>query len=445
MRKKWYKFLGSLMAVTIACSSVPLTVTAKEAEFDENIIVSTSVTGGKLRDLVSGHVGDAKAKVVEEYDSGMALVNVKGKGKLESVLSELQSAPAIEFAQKDYVVTCEEETRFMEPKDSFFVYQWGLHNFGQLIGDYGVKGEDVNVLPAWNITQGSEDVLVGVLDSGIDITHEDLQNSIFVNRKEIPGNGVDDDHNGYIDDITGWDFLHNDNTVYDDPNEDFHGTYVAGIIAADKNETGISGVAPNVKIMPLKFISTTDGSTSNAIKAIEYASKMGVDIMNCSWGGTEYNKALKKAMKKSKMLFVCSSGNEAACTDETPYYPTCFNINNIISVGAMDNQGTWARFGNYGEDVDVVAPGVNVIGTAPGNGYLFGSGTSFAAPYVTGVAALVKSVKPDSTYKVMKKAIVQNVVVEEQFKDKVNTSGRVDAYHTIQYVLDKYKIKASTR
>lgn len=441
MTKKWHKFLGGMMAATVACSSISFPAQAKEPEFHENIIVAATVTGDSLRELISSHVGNAKAKVVEEYDSGMALVKVTGKGSVETVLSNLQSASGIEFAQRDYVVSCQQETGYIEPQDSFFAYQWGLHNYGQLIGDYGVKGEDVNVLPAWNITEGNEHVVVGILDSGIDITHEDLQNSIYVNKKEIPGNGIDDDRNGYIDDVTGWDFAHDDNTVFDEPNEDFHGTYIAGIVAADSNQTGIAGVAPDVKILPLKFITTADGNTSNAIKAIEYADKMGVDIMNCSWGGTAYNKALKKAMKKSKMLFVCSSGNEGECTDKTPYYPTCFDINNVISVGAMDNQGTWARFGNYGKQVDVVAPGVNVIGTAPGNSYLFGSGTSFAAPYVTGIAALIKSVKPDARAKMMKKAIEQNVVKEKQFKGKVHTSGRVDAYKTLQYIVKKYKIK----
>ena len=446
-------------------------VNAEEKEMDTNVIVASDFTKEELENLISKNIDNVETEVTEQYEFGMMLVNIKGKGDVASILSEIEEESGVEFAQQDYEVSCEVNLQETVPQDNYFDYQWGLHNYGQLIGNFGIVGVDINVLPVWKITEGSQDVVGGVLDTGVDINHEDLQGSIYVNQNEIPDNGIDDDANGYIDDVNGWDFLNDDNTVYDsvygdlhgtyvvggvldtgvdinhedlqgsiyvNQNEipdngidddangyiddvngwdflnddntvydsvygDLHGTYVAGILAADKNNIGICGVAPNVQIMPLKFIDTSNGKTSDAMKAIQYAERMKVDIINCSWGGYGYNKALKKTMKNSKILFVCSSGNEANCTDEREVYPTCLNINNIITVGVIDNQGNMPNFSNYGSDVDVAAPGLNVIGTTPGNGYLIGSGTSFAAPYVTGIAALNKSVKQDSTYKQIKK------------------------------------------
>lgn len=442
MKKSWGGKLFGLLVLTVigSCVNLSTVVNAEEKEMDTNVIVASDFTKEELENLISKNIDNVEAEVTEQYEFGMMLVNIKGKGDVASILSEIEEESGVEFAQQDYEVSCEVNLQETVPQDNYFDYQWGLHNYGQLIGNFGIVGVDINVLPAWKITEGSQDVVVGVLDTGVDINHEDLQGSIYVNQNEIPDNGIDDDANGYIDDVNGWDFLNDDNTVYDSVYGDLHGTYVAGIVAADKNNIGICGVAPNVQIMPLKFIDTSNGKTSDAMKAIQYAERMKVDIINCSWGGYGYNKALKKTMKNSKILFVCSSGNEANCTDEREVYPTCFNINNIITVGVIDNQGNMPNFSNYGSDVDVAAPGLNVIGTTPGNGYLIGSGTSFAAPYVTGIAALIKSVKQDSTYKQIKKAIVKHVVVEDGLQGKVNTSGRVDAYAALKYVMDKNKL-----
>ncbi|WP_313076155.1 S8 family peptidase [Lacrimispora sp.] len=439
MNKRLINGILSLLILTIISSmNSSMDSYAQEKDINTKIIVASNAIGEELTNLLADNIDGVKVKVLEQYDTGMFLVELNGKGNIDNILTEIENKPNVEFAQLDYKVSCEENLEKLEPKDSYYIYQWGLHNSGQIIGDYGVEGIDINVLPAWNITEGSKDVIVGVLDSGVDIDHEDLQGSIFVNPNEISNNGIDDDQNGYIDDVNGWNFINNDNVVFRSLQEDFHGTFIAGIIAANKNNIGICGVAPNVKIMPLKFISATSGNTSDAIKAIDYAIKMKVDIINCSWGGYDYNKALKKAMKRSKILYICSSGNEANSTDEKEVYPTCFNINNILTVGAIDNQGLMEKFSNYGNDVDVAAPGMNVVGTIPGNGYAFGGGTSFAAPYVTGIAALIKSVKPESTFKQLKKAIVKNVNFDNELQGKINTSGRVDAYKSVKYAIDNY-------
>ncbi|MFA9375862.1 MAG: S8 family peptidase [Lachnotalea sp.] len=445
MRNKISKILGNLLIMVIAIVLVKINVNASnkesESQLNCNVIVGSEIQADTLANQISVTINNVDIEVLHQYDSGMTLINLKGKGNLDNILAKIESESGVEFAQPDYNLSYDYSTDSIEPQDTYFTYQWGLNNDGQLIGDYGVKGVDINILPAWQITEGSSQVVVGVLDSGIDINHEDLKDATYVNTGEVPDNGIDDDNNGYIDDVNGWDFYNNDNSVYDDVYLDFHGTFIAGILAASKNEIGICGVAPNVKIMPLKFISGDKGNTSDAIRAIEYAQNKGVEIINCSWGGTEYNKALKKAMKKSKILFVCSSGNKGYDTNVTKFYPTCFNINNIITVGAINHRGEMESFSNYGDDVDVVAPGMNVVGTTPGNGYLFGSGTSFAAPYVTGIAALIKSVKPDSTYKDIKKAIVKHVVVGDELNNKVNTSGRVDANKALEYVIHKYNLQ----
>jgi len=258
-----------------------------------------------------------------------------------------------------------------------------------------------------------------------------LKEAVYINKNEIPNNNVDDDNNGYVDDISGWDFINDDKSVYDDFNEDLHGTFVAGIISARKNNVGICGVAPKVKIIPLKILHGEKGKTSNAIKAIEYAEKMGVEIMNCSWGGNEYNEALKRKMESSNIIFICSSGNEGANLNEKKVYPTCFENKNVLSVGAINNKGEWADFANYGKNVDVAAPGVLIISTIPQNRYHILSGTSFAAPYVTGIATLLKSVVVDIKGEEIKNVIEKSVIVDEKLKEKVKTCGRVDAYRAL--------------
>lgn len=238
---------------------------------------------------------------------------------INQVINELKKNQDVEYAHPNYKLF----TNAL-PNDQQFSQQWGLLNSGQVIsGQAGTPGIDINILEAWNITKGRPDVLIGVLDSGIDINHIDLKSNIFVNTKEIIGNGIDDDNNGYVEDISGWNLLNDNNSVYESSSLDMHGTHIAGIIAAAANDEGISGVAPNVIILPLKFISGTSGYTSDAIEAIEYAKTLGIKILNCSWGGTDYNPALKDAMQNAGILFVCAAGNSAADVSTAPIYPAC--------------------------------------------------------------------------------------------------------------------------
>lgn len=343
---------------------------------------------------------------------------------LYKLADSLKDDPYVEYVQPNYPLSI-----LATPADPLFDQQWGLYNTGQEAGgEAGRPGVDINIQPAWNLTKGSQEVIVGILDSGIDIYHEDLRDNIYCNTGEIPGNGIDDDNNGYIDDVNGWDFFNEDSTIYDGAAYDMHGTAVAGIIAAANNDKGITGVAPNIKIMPLKFIHGTTGYTCDAIRAIEYAMLKGVKIINCSFGGSDNNYALKDAIKNSGILFVAAAGNRGGNTMTHPTYPACFDLPNVLGVASINNQGVRSRFSGYGPYIDIAAPGEQIMTTMPGNKYDLFTGTSVSTPHVTGVAALLKSHIPSLSYREITDRILGNAVVCSTLQGKVTSNGRVDAY-----------------
>ncbi|MCM0647402.1 S8 family serine peptidase [Clostridium swellfunianum] len=288
--------------------------------------------------------------------------NIPKNTNLENIINKLKLEKNIEFAQPNYIYY--PDSFSTDPRASEL---WGLENNGQGInGRAGVSGVDLDITKAWTQTKGSESVVVGVIDTGIDINHPDLKDRIWTNTGEVPGNGIDDDGNGYIDDVNGWDFYNNDNSVYDVKDGDKHGTHVAGTIAASLNNVGVVGVAPKVKIMPLKFLGPFGGSTFDAVKAISYAKNKGVKVLNNSWGGSGYDYLLKDAIDSCNALFVAAAGNEENNNDVTPSYPASYSSSNILSVAAIDNRGNLASFSNFGAtSVDVAAPGVNILSTIP--------------------------------------------------------------------------------
>lgn len=349
------------------------------------------------------------------------------------MLEELAADPAIEYIEPNYRLY---PLGTPISGDNYAANQWGLKNYGQIINGYtGVAGIDINLETAWLITQGDPDVLVAVIDTGVDISHPDLVGSMWINANEIPANGVDDDENGFIDDYCGWDFNNKDNSVFDSATEDRHGTHCSGTIAATCNLVGITGVAPGVKILPLKFMNTGGGDTADAIAAIEYARTAGAKIVNCSWGGADDSIALRDAIASSDMLFIAAAGNEGKNIDDIPLYPASFDLPNIITVAAIDNQGKLASFpsngasSNFGpQSVDVAAPGLYIYGTLPENKYGYLSGTSMAVPHVSGIAALVASAGyTDIT--VIKQRILISAGLNPlpSLSGKILTGGLVDA------------------
>lgn len=270
---------------------------------------------------------------------------------------------------------------------------------------WGLKKSDA--ARAWSVTQGSKLTIVAVIDTGIDIHHEDLKSNLWVNPgesgKDVQGrdrsaNGIDDDRNGFIDDVHGWNFVANNNKLDDNHG---HGTHISGIIGAVAgNQKGISGISPQVSIMSLKYfdpkVPNTD-NLKNTISAIKYAIQMGAHIINYSGGGTDFSQEEHDAVAiadKKGVLFVAAAGNERSNSDKHHYYPADYKLKNIISVTAIDPTTEVLASSNYGVDtVDIAAPGQNILSCLPHNSYGLMTGTSQATAFVTGAAALVMSHK----------------------------------------------------
>jgi len=264
--------------------------------------------------------------------------------------------PDVEYAEPNYY-----RHIAATPNDTHFSKLWALHNTGQSVNDtLGTVDADIDALKAWDITTGSSSVVVAVIDTGVDYNHPDLSANIWTNTGEINGNGIDDDGNGYIDDIRGWDFAHGDNNPID---SDGHGTHVAGIVAAlGNNAAGVVGVSWKTKIMVLR----SDFTVASLLEAGEYANAMGAHIINLSLAGSSYSQAENDAINASSALIVVAAGNNGNDIDATPDYPASYTSTNIIAVAATDQSDNLASFSNFGTtSVDIAAPGTNIYSTIP--------------------------------------------------------------------------------
>lgn len=335
----------------------------------------------------------AGATLGEHLGFGFYEVQVAAPEFLQDALAFYRGLPGVAYAQQDYVLTAS----IAPPRDPGFTQLWGLHNTGQT---GGTADADIDALEAWDVTTNASSVVVAVLDTGIDFTHPDLAANMWVNAAEAAGRaGVDDDGNGYVDDVHGYDFVNNDGVPMDDQG---HGTHVAGTIGAvGNNGIGSTGVAWNARLMGLKFLNSSgSGYTSDAVRAMQYAARMGVQVVNASFGGGGFSQAMYDAIQafgNQGGIFVAAAGNEAANNDVTPSYPANYDLPNIISVAASDARDRLASFSNYGTSVDIAAPGLSIYSTLPGNAYGSYNGTSMAAPHVAGAAALIKAARPDWT------------------------------------------------
>lgn len=330
------------------------------------------------------------------------------------------------------------------PDDPELQNLWGLHNTGQTIivknedeqmSYEGRAGVDIGMEKAWEIQTGSKDIIVAVIDTGVDYNNPNLVDNIWVNEAEKNGQpGVDDDKNGYVDDVYGYDFVNVDNDPMDDHG---HGTHCSGTIGATGNDgKGIVGVNWNVRIMPVKFLGPDGGSTEGAIEAINYARKMGADIMSNSWGGGGESEALKEAIEdanKAGILFLAAAGNNGTNNDEQPFYPANYEVENLISVAAIDNAGQLADFSCYGaKTVHIAAPGVAVLSSILDGQYDYWSGTSMATPHVSGVAALVLANEPELTVKELRERLLKTAQPLFSIKGMVATGGMVNAYYALK-------------
>lgn len=358
---------------------------------------------------------------------GLHRVGLAAGQSVDEALTQYRNDPNVLYAEPDYLLTAT-----AIPDDPRFDELWGLNNEGQTGGSIDA---DSDVAEGWDVITGGN-LLVAVIDTGVNYNHEDLAANMWVNPGEIPGDGIDNDNNGYVDDIHGYDFTNNDGDPMDDHR---HGTHVAGTIGAvGNNGIGIAGVNWDLEIMAIKFLDASgNGSTSDAIEAIGYAVDNGAAITNASWGANEpFSQALYDAIadaRDANHLFVAGAGNGNAFgigqdNDSNPFYPASFDLENIISVAATDHNDNRAGFSNYGTtSVDLAAPGVDILSTTLGNNYELLSGTSMASPHVAGVASLVWQHNPTWTYDQVRDQILNSVDAVPSMQGITTTGGRLNA------------------
>lgn len=383
----------------------------------------------QARDVAAAHAAIG-AQTIEELP-GVKVHRVRGNRKqsTQALMQYYAKRADVEYVEPNYIYTTQ-----IIPNDPRFAEMWGLHNIGQT---GGTADADVDGPEAWDKKTGSTAVTVAIIDTGVAYNHADLAANMWVNSREIAGNGIDDDGNGYVDDVRGWDFANNDNNPMDDHG---HGTHTAGTAGAvGNNATGITGVAWQVKIMPLKFLTANGGgSSSNVARAILYASAMGAKISNNSWGGGAYSQTIENAIATANqrgMLFVVAAGNANANNDTTTSYPCNSPQPNVLCVAATDHNDNKASFSNYGAvNVDLGAPGVSILSTVPtdtcalcaSSGYRFMSGTSMATPHVAGAAALVLAQFPNFTPVDIKNRLMQTVDKIPSLAGRTVTGGRLN-------------------
>ena len=335
-----------------------------------------------------------------------------------------QTDSGIEFLEPNYIFEANQSI----PDDERFSNMWALNNTGQTGGTIDA---DIDAPEAWRFQTSSRDVVIGVIDSGIDYTHPDLADNIWTNPGEIPGNGIDDDGNGFVDDVHGWDFFDNDSDPMDGNG---HGTHVAGTIAAvGNNEIGVAGVAPNAQLMALRFLNNSgNGISYHALLALEYATMMGAEITNNSWIGDSYSAGAQYAINRAGAmgsLYVVCAGNNRNDNDLNPTYPASYLGNNVITVASTTHNDTLSSFSNYGATtVDLAAPGSNILSTNSGGGYTTKSGTSMSTPHVTGVASLLLSKRPELTPEEIRAAILEGTDPLDSLSGKTVSGGRLNAY-----------------
>lgn len=420
-------FLSSIIAATLVSAKE----IAKEDFSPEEILVKFKPgTPDSAKEKTHKELGTTVKDKIEKI--GVEVVKVP-PGRVVEFANKFKKKDSVEYAEPNYILRVA-----LIPNDPGFPQLWGLHNTGQT---GGAVDADIDAPEAWDIVRSSTHV-VGVIDTGIDYTHEDLAANMWTNPGEIPGNGIDDDSNGFIDDVNGWDFVNNDNDPFDDYG---HGTHVAGTIAAvGNNNTGVAGINWLGKIAALKFLDANGyGTTDNAIKAILYANQMGFAVSNNSWGGGGFSQALYDAISAANAtgyLFVAAAGNSGVNADISPMYPAAYDLPNIISVAATDHNDLKASFSNYGAtSVDLGAPGVNIYSTVPkgscylcsASGYLSLRGTSMASPHVAGTAALLWNYNPALNYLEVKNKLLNLSDPIDDLRGKTLSGGRLNIYNLI--------------
>jgi subtilisin family serine protease len=401
----------------------------------ELIVRFAAKTDGRIssmteRNQLLSSIGGGTIKYDFKIVPGLSVVELPAPTTVEDALLALNGTDGILYAQPNYEV----EALSTFPDDPRFDELWGMHNTGQTGGTFDA---DIDAPEAWDIATGTSEAVVAVIDTGVDYTHVDLAANMWINEAEFNGSpGVDDDNNGYVDDIYGYDFCNNDGDPMDDH---YHGTHCAGTIGAvGNNSEGVAGVCWNVKIMAIKFLNSGGrGWTDDAIKCVQYSTLMGANLSSNSWGGGGYSQGLKDAIDAAGaagMLFLASAGNNGANNDVSPHYPSSYDSQSLIAVMATDSDdrrsdhGGWAS--NYGpQSVDIGAPGSSILSCEPWGQYGIHSGTSMATPHVAGACALLWS-----TNQVMSNNEVKDIVlrtVDKTLEGLCVSEGRLNLYKAV--------------
>jgi subtilisin family serine protease len=406
--------------------------------------VANKVNGVAAEDLVEG------ARRVE-----VELIELPRGASEAAAVRSLEASPAVAYAERNWRLGTLEVSTDTYYSDGRL---WGMYGdrSPSRVNAYGSQAAEV-----WNSTRtgrtGDPNVVVGVIDEGIMVGHPDLDANVWRNSGEVAGDGVDNDGNGYVDDVNGWDFAAEDNTVFDgNPPADFttdeHGTHVAGTIGAEANGTGVVGANWRISMVSGKFLGAGGGTTADAIQAVDYMTalktKAGVNLVatNNSWGGGGYSQALHDAIirgAKAGILFIAAAGNDGLNNDRWASYPANYNTTKgtstqtpasydaVISVAAINSGGGRPYWSNYGATtVDIGAPGAGINSTVPpdssGTAYWTMSGTSMAAPHVTGGAALYKATHPTATAAQIRNALLGSAIRTNSMYGRTVTGGRLD-------------------
>ncbi len=453
--RKLYSVLSfsALLGMAASCSDIienDVAVSdATERVFQENFVpgqllvkYKTSQAGSRLSQDILSMI---QASVVEEIStSAMELANARKGGESGDLLlvdsklgtleaiERLRNMPEIEYAEPNWIYQ-----HFATSNDPYFTggQLWGMSAGGNQFGS--------GAATAWTANKtGSETVYIGIIDEGYMFAHEDLAANAGVNPGETAGDRIDNDGNGLIDDVYGWDFAGNNNTIFDGVRDD-HGTHVAGTIGAvGGNAIGVAGVVWNVKMLGAKFLGTLGGTTANAIKAVDYFTGLknkGLNVVatNNSWGGGGFSQALKDAIDRADaagILFIAAAGNSGTNNDVTASYPSGYTSSNIIAVASITKTGGLSSFSQFGATtVDIGAPGSAIWSTVPKSskgkiisGYASYNGTSMATPHVTGAAALYASLNPGASATQIKNAILSSAIATPSLSGKVVTGGRLN-------------------
>ncbi|CAN5598634.1 hypothetical protein BH10ACI1_BH10ACI1_00370 [soil metagenome] len=373
---------------------------------------------------------NADAKTVAEQYTAMTDLVVYAEPNFEIKLDD----PGNTISSKD-LLKRESEPSEMLPNDPMFAEQWALSNTGQ---NGGKANADLAAVKAWLKTQGSEKVVIAVLDTGVDYTHPDLVSNMWFRPDNVPQ--YKDDELGTFNDLHGFNGTDNQADPMDDNG---HGTHCAGIIGAEgDNDQGIAGINWKVQIMPLKFLGRGGfGTTKDAIEAINYAidrKRNGVNIrvISASWGSTQYSKALEdtiRAAGEEGILFVAAAGNDGTNNDQRKHYPSNYDLPNVISVAALDRNDQLASFSNFGvKTVHIAAPGKEILSTWLNEDYREASGTSMATPYVSGVAALILASDPNMSVEKLREKLLKSVDKIDSLKDKIESGGRINAAKALE-------------